>query len=158
MEVEPGVLPVREPARVCEQHVERHLPPGERPEVGERGQRIVEGQAPAVGESKHARRRERLRDRAELKRRVGRQGSAGAVRPVRRIKLRRVAALDSHSAAKATARRELRQRRVEAVGLVHAIQATRDTMARAMADETQISLDEELAQIGAQLDWVRGYL
>jgi len=27
-----------------------------------------------------------------------------------------------------------------------------------MADENQIPLDEELAQIGAQLDWVRGYL
>jgi hypothetical protein len=26
------------------------------------------------------------------------------------------------------------------------------------ADENQIPLDEELAQIGAQLDWVRGYL
>jgi hypothetical protein len=31
-------------------------------------------------------------------------------------------------------------------------------MARAMADENQIPLDEELAQVGAQLDWVRGYL
>jgi hypothetical protein len=31
-------------------------------------------------------------------------------------------------------------------------------MAGAMTDETQIPLDEELAQIGAQLDWVRGYL
>jgi len=31
-------------------------------------------------------------------------------------------------------------------------------MAGAMADETQIPLDEELLQIGAQLDWVRGYL
>jgi hypothetical protein len=31
-------------------------------------------------------------------------------------------------------------------------------MARAMADETQIPLEEELSQIGAQLDWVRGYL
>jgi len=27
-----------------------------------------------------------------------------------------------------------------------------------MADETQIPLDEELSEIGAQLDWVRGYL
>jgi hypothetical protein len=26
------------------------------------------------------------------------------------------------------------------------------------ADENQIPLDEELVQIGAQLDWVRGYL
>ena len=31
-------------------------------------------------------------------------------------------------------------------------------MAGAMADENQIPLDEELAQIGTQLDWVRGYL
>jgi len=27
-----------------------------------------------------------------------------------------------------------------------------------MADEIQIPLDEELSEIGAQLDWVRGYL
>jgi len=27
-----------------------------------------------------------------------------------------------------------------------------------MADETKIPLDEELSEIGAQLDWVRGYL
>ncbi|HZC76057.1 MAG TPA: hypothetical protein VE220_08805 [Gaiellaceae bacterium] len=26
------------------------------------------------------------------------------------------------------------------------------------ADETQIPLDEQLGEIGAQLDWVRGYL
>jgi len=26
------------------------------------------------------------------------------------------------------------------------------------ADETQIQLDEQLGEIGAQLDWVRGYL
>jgi hypothetical protein len=26
------------------------------------------------------------------------------------------------------------------------------------ADETQIPLDEQLEEIGAQLDWVRGYL
>jgi len=31
-------------------------------------------------------------------------------------------------------------------------------MAGAMADEHQIPLDEELSEIGAQLDWVRGYL
>jgi len=32
-------------------------------------------------------------------------------------------------------------------------------MANAMAaDETQIPLDEQLGEIGAQLDWVRGYL
>jgi hypothetical protein len=32
-------------------------------------------------------------------------------------------------------------------------------MIGAMAgDETQISLDEQLAEIGTQLDWVRGYL
>jgi hypothetical protein len=31
-------------------------------------------------------------------------------------------------------------------------------MAGAMADETHIPLEEELAQVGAQLDWVRGYL
>jgi hypothetical protein len=30
--------------------------------------------------------------------------------------------------------------------------------ARAMADETQIPLDAQLEEIGAQLDWVRGYL
>ena len=28
----------------------------------------------------------------------------------------------------------------------------------AMADETQIPLAEQLEEIGAQLDWVRGYL
>jgi len=28
----------------------------------------------------------------------------------------------------------------------------------AMADEQQLSLDEQLEEIGAQLDWVRGYL
>jgi len=27
-----------------------------------------------------------------------------------------------------------------------------------MADETQIPFDEQLREIGAQLDWVRGYL
>jgi hypothetical protein len=26
------------------------------------------------------------------------------------------------------------------------------------ADETQIALDEQLEEIGTQLDWVRGYL
>ena len=31
-------------------------------------------------------------------------------------------------------------------------------MAGAMADENQIPLDDRLAEIGAQLDWVRGYL
>jgi hypothetical protein len=32
-------------------------------------------------------------------------------------------------------------------------------MTGAMAgDETQIPLDEQLGEIGAQLDWVRGYL
>jgi hypothetical protein len=31
-------------------------------------------------------------------------------------------------------------------------------MAGAMTDENQIPLDEQLAEIGAQLDWVRGYL
>jgi hypothetical protein len=31
-------------------------------------------------------------------------------------------------------------------------------MAGAMADEPQIPLDDRLAEIGAQLDWVRGYL
>jgi hypothetical protein len=32
-------------------------------------------------------------------------------------------------------------------------------MTRAMAgDETQIPLDEQLGEIGTQLDWVRGYL
>jgi hypothetical protein len=31
-------------------------------------------------------------------------------------------------------------------------------MAGAMADEIQIPLDDRLAEIGAQLDWVRGYL
>jgi hypothetical protein len=28
----------------------------------------------------------------------------------------------------------------------------------AMADEIQIPLDQQLEEIGAQLDWVRGYL
>ena len=32
------------------------------------------------------------------------------------------------------------------------------TISGAMADETQISLSEQLEEIGAQLDWVRGYL
>jgi hypothetical protein len=31
-------------------------------------------------------------------------------------------------------------------------------MAGAMADESQIPLSEQLEEIGAQLDWVRGYL
>jgi hypothetical protein len=31
-------------------------------------------------------------------------------------------------------------------------------MAGAMADENQIPLAEQLEEIGAQLDWVRGYL
>jgi hypothetical protein len=31
-------------------------------------------------------------------------------------------------------------------------------MTDAMADEIQIPLDEQLGEIGAQLDWVRGYL
>jgi hypothetical protein len=31
-------------------------------------------------------------------------------------------------------------------------------MTGAMADETQIPLAEQLEEIGAQLDWVRGYL
>ena len=31
-------------------------------------------------------------------------------------------------------------------------------MGDAMADETQIPLAEQLKEIGAQLDWVRGYL
>jgi hypothetical protein len=31
-------------------------------------------------------------------------------------------------------------------------------MAGAMADEGQIPLSEQLEEIGAQLDWVRGYL
>jgi hypothetical protein len=28
----------------------------------------------------------------------------------------------------------------------------------AMADQPELSLDEQLKEIGAQLDWVRGYL
>ena len=32
------------------------------------------------------------------------------------------------------------------------------TMGGAMPDETQIPLSEQLEEIGAQLDWVRGYL
>jgi hypothetical protein len=32
------------------------------------------------------------------------------------------------------------------------------TMAWRMADEVQIPLDEQLGEIGTQLDWVRGYL
>lgn len=35
---------------------------------------------------------------------------------------------------------------------------TTTRMAGAMADELQIPLDEQLGEIGAQLDWVRGYL
>jgi hypothetical protein len=31
-------------------------------------------------------------------------------------------------------------------------------MARAMADEIQIPFDQQLEEIGTQLDWVRGYL
>lgn len=31
-------------------------------------------------------------------------------------------------------------------------------MAGAMADENEIPLAEQLEEIGAQLDWVRGYL
>ena len=31
-------------------------------------------------------------------------------------------------------------------------------MARAMAEHDERSLDEQLEEIGAQLDWVRGYL
>jgi hypothetical protein len=31
-------------------------------------------------------------------------------------------------------------------------------MSGAVADEIQIPLDEQLEEIGAQLDWVRGYL
>jgi hypothetical protein len=31
-------------------------------------------------------------------------------------------------------------------------------MGDAMTDENQIPLDEQLEEIGAQLDWVRGYL
>jgi hypothetical protein len=31
-------------------------------------------------------------------------------------------------------------------------------MTAAMVDETQIPLDEQLGEIGTQLDWVRGYL
>jgi hypothetical protein len=31
-------------------------------------------------------------------------------------------------------------------------------MARAMAEERELSLQEQLEEIGAQLDWVRGYL
>jgi hypothetical protein len=32
------------------------------------------------------------------------------------------------------------------------------TIASAMADERELSLQEQLEEIGAQLDWVRGYL
>lgn len=32
------------------------------------------------------------------------------------------------------------------------------TIANAMADERELSLQEQLEGIGAQLDWVRGYL
>jgi hypothetical protein len=31
-------------------------------------------------------------------------------------------------------------------------------MAPAMADERELSLEDQLKEIGAQLDWVRGYL
>jgi len=35
---------------------------------------------------------------------------------------------------------------------------TAATLNGAMADEIQIPLDEQLEEIGTQLDWVRGYL
>lgn len=31
-------------------------------------------------------------------------------------------------------------------------------MPRGMADERELSLEDQLKEIGAQLDWVRGYL
>jgi hypothetical protein len=31
-------------------------------------------------------------------------------------------------------------------------------MRAAMADERELSLEEQMKEIGAQLDWVRGYL
>jgi hypothetical protein len=34
----------------------------------------------------------------------------------------------------------------------------RDTINAAMADQPELSLDDQLKGIGAQLDWVRGYL
>jgi hypothetical protein len=35
---------------------------------------------------------------------------------------------------------------------------TLGTIRRVMADERELSLQEQLEEIGAQLDWVRGYL
>ena len=32
------------------------------------------------------------------------------------------------------------------------------TIGRAMADQPELSLEDQLKEIGAQLDWVRGYL
>jgi hypothetical protein len=32
------------------------------------------------------------------------------------------------------------------------------TIRRAMADQPELSLEDQLKEIGAQLDWVRGYL
>jgi hypothetical protein len=32
------------------------------------------------------------------------------------------------------------------------------TIGRAMADQQELSLEDQLKEIGAQLDWVRGYL
>ena len=32
------------------------------------------------------------------------------------------------------------------------------TIGRAMADQPELSLSDQLKEIGAQLDWVRGYL
>jgi hypothetical protein len=32
------------------------------------------------------------------------------------------------------------------------------TIVAAMADEREVSLEDQLKEIGAQLDWVRGYL
>jgi hypothetical protein len=41
---------------------------------------------------------------------------------------------------------------------IPASRVARARIAGAMADEIQIPLDEQLEEIGAQLDWVRGYL
>jgi hypothetical protein len=37
-------------------------------------------------------------------------------------------------------------------------QAPADSITSAMADERELSLQEQLDEIGVQLDWVRGYL
>jgi hypothetical protein len=39
-----------------------------------------------------------------------------------------------------------------------AVNPAAGTIGRAMADQPELSLEDQLKEIGAQLDWVRGYL